>query len=212
MNTIIIANIHREPLVTPHVEMLNPKIAFAADWPFPAIGHYRCYHGHTNALTAYMKDETALVFEDDCIPDSKCKWRGAITVANRLIMERQCEMVCLHGRGFDFLKFRKERRHGFDWLIPITEDRWVLGTLCYVIGRKAAERWIKQDFWLHGTNIDVFVWSNRFNFWMIDPRQFVDMKTTTETLVAERPGPFIHGHGAEGSVLQNPRNTHCVNR
>mgnify|MGYP003575507891 CR=1 FL=1 len=193
MNTLVIGNVHPPQLITGYISYLNPIVSLTPDYAYHCIGHYRCFTGHTNALTAYMTDETALVFEDDAVPDSRHDWKRSIEAANALVLEERFEIVCLHGRGFDYQKFRKMEAHGFSWLIPTTEDRWVLGTLCYVISRKAAEKWIKEDFWLHGTNIDLFVWSNRFNFCMIDPT------------------PFIHDR-SQGSILENPKNTEVVVR
>lgn len=213
MNIFIIGNIHREPLVLPHIKHMNPIISMTPDYPYNVIGQFRCFHGHTNALRTYMTDETACVFEDDCVPIPEHDWQKTILVAGELIQRVSFEIVCLHGRGFDFKNFMPYRFQGFDWLIPKPNIApWVLGTLVYVIGKTAAERFIDADFWLHGTNIDIFLWHGRNRFCMLDPRQFVKDKTLSETRIAENPPPFIHGHGAEGSILQNPRNTEQVIR
>lgn len=193
MNTLIIGNVHREQLILPHVREYNPIVSYTPDYPYHCIGHYRCFTGHTNAMAVNMTDETALVFEDDAVPDKRMNWKGAIEAANKMVLEKGWEIVCLHGRGFDHAKFDRFREYGFEWLKPNTQDRWVLGTLCYVISQRAAKKWIKQDFWLHGTNIDLFVWSHRFDFCMIDP------------------SPFIHDRH-QSSILENPRNTECVVR
>lgn len=212
MNTLVIASIHRTPLITPYIGHLNPIVSLTPDYPMPACGHCRCFRGHTNALKAYMTDETALVFEDDCKVDESKPWKEVIVAASDMVASGQFEILCLHGRGFDFRKFIQFPQGGFNWLKPNTRDRWVLGTLVYVIGKKAAKQFIDNEFYRHGTNIDVFLWSYRFDFALLDPRQFVTDKRLSETLIAENPPPFIHGHGAEGSVLQNPHNTQYINR
>lgn len=140
-----------------------------------------------------MTDDTALVCEDDCVPDDRMPWKEAIEAGNKMVLEQGYEMACLHGRGFDYGKFKRIKEYGHDWLIPETEARWVLGTLCYVIGKKAAKKFMDTDYWVNGCNIDLFLWSNRFNFCMIDPT------------------PFIHDR-SQGSLLENSKNTEYVIR
>lgn len=210
MNTIIVSNVHSKPLYD--FAELNPIVSLTPDYPYPKIGHFRCFHGHTNALKAYMEDDIALVIEDDCVPDQTLPWRAAIDAAQLMIMYSDYEMVCLHGRGFDFSKFEKREQFAFDWLAPKTEDRWVLGTLIYVINRQAAKKFCDADFWTHATNIDIFLWSKNFNFCLLDPRQFVTDATLSETRIAENPPPFIHGRGGETSMIEHPRNTEYVIR
>lgn len=196
MKTIVVSNIHRTPLITPHISHLNPVSTLTPDYPYPAIGHYRCWYGHVNALICHMDADakSILVFEDDAIPDKGKDWNAAILAGQKMVEEDGFEIACLHGRGYDTEKFYTLNKYGFDWLVPNTEDRWVLGTLTYVMSRRAADRFIADDFHIHGTNIDIWMWSHRNHFCLI------------------KDTPFIHGHGNEGSILERPRNTECVNR
>lgn len=212
MNTLVISNIHRAPKILPYLEGFNPIRSLSPDYVFCCIGQMRCYHGHLIALKCYMTDETAMVFEDDAVPFEDVAWKESIEAANKMVLEKGYDIVCFSGRGFDFNKFDKISEYGFDWLVPHAGHRWVLGTLAYLTGRKVAAEIIKQDFWLHRTNMDMFLWGERFNFLMLDPRQFVKDKTLSETLIGENPPPFIHACGAETSVIANPRNVECVIR
>ena len=209
MNTIVISNVHREPLVWPYVQDMKPIRTFTPDWPYHCIGQFRCFHGHTQALTCYMTDDTACVMEDDCVPYEDTPWKDVINAANQLVLDGSYEIVCLHGRGFDFNKFDNFDAHGFNWLKPKTEYRWVLGTLIYVIGKNAAKKFIDSDFWLHGTNIDLFLWSHLFNFCMIDPCQFEQQVNLQKAI--EHPKPFKHDRH-QGSIIENPKNVECVIR
>lgn len=205
MNALIISNVHREPLIAPHIEYLNPVRSLTPDYPHPQIGHCRCFHGHTNALLAYMTDDSAIVFEDDCVPDHNYDWKEVIRVAQKMVEESGWEFACLHGRGFDYQMFNQFHAKGLDWLSPNTEHQWVLGTLVYAINRDGARKFCSVDYWAGGCNIDLFVWSKRHNYCLLDPRQFGGNSTI------EHPKPFDHNR-TQGSLLENGRNIDPVYR
>jgi hypothetical protein len=141
-----------------------------------------------------MTDDSCLVFEDDCVPDQTQPWNAAIDAGNRMVLEQGYDMACLHGRGFDYALFDRRSEYGFNWLFPKEgTHRWVLGTLCYVISKAAAKRFYDTDYWCGGCNIDLFMWSERFNFCVIDPT------------------PFIHDR-TQGSILENSKNCEYVIR
>ena len=160
-----------------------------------------------------MTHETALIIEDDCIPDLSCNWTGAIEAANKLALNGW-EFVCLHGRGFNWDTLTEFTEHGFRWLKPINNDHWVLGTLIYVINREGAKKFCSGDFWNDTVNIDLFVWSSRHKWCMLDPFQFETRQSMigrNMTNVAENPKPFIHDRST-GSLIENPKNTQYVYR
>jgi hypothetical protein len=198
MKTVIISNVHREPLAWPHFKDFNPIRSFTPDYPQPKLGQMRCRTGTTNALKAYAWDEPyALVVEDDCVPDDRHDWRGAINVGTELLADY--EIVCLHGRGWQtetgHNKFAQFKKGGWTWLYPTVEHRWVLGTLIYLIREDAIKKFCNDDFWVDQTNIDLYLYSKRYNFCMLANGEKV----------------FIHDR-SQGSLLENGKNTEYVNR
>lgn len=209
MNSIVISNVHREPIITPYIGHMNPVRSLTPDYPHPQIGHIRCFQGHTNALRAYMTDETACVFEDDCRPYGDCPWEDAIRAADGLVLSEKLDFVCLHGRGFEFGLFDTFKHSGFEWMRPNAEHQWVLGTLVYVASVSGAKKFTDVEYWCGGCNIDLFMWSRRHNWVMIDPRQFVTGHS--EQQMAEQPRPFAHDR-CQGSLIENGRNVQHVYR
>jgi hypothetical protein len=197
MQTFVISNIHRPPLILPYIKDYNPIITLTPDYPYHAIGHFRCFHGHTNALFSYMNDEVALVFEDDCVPEKGKNWQETIRMGEKMIIEQGHEIVSLHCRSCNFDKMPKKQYYGYSWLLPDLENHYwvdtVHGTLVYLISKSMAKKFIDADFWMHGTNIDCWLWSLRHDFCILDP------------------SPFIHDR-SQGSILENPKNVDNVIR
>ena len=135
-----------------------------------------------------------------------------VKAGNNMVSE-EWEFACLHGRGFEFNKFDSFKRHGYEWLKPNTEHQWVLGTLTYVVNKEGAKKFCSVDYWVAGCNIDLFLWSNRHKYCLLDPRQFMtneELTTLQEYQMVEHPRPFIHDR-SQGSVIENPKNKQYVN-
>jgi hypothetical protein len=200
MQTIVIRNVHREPLVAPFLDEFSPVYSYCDDRPGIACGQTRCIAGHQTALAAYMTDETALVIEDDCVPNANLDWRGAIKEANDLVLSGRCEVACLHGRGEEEIpkKFRFKRYKNFNWAVPPKEHYSIQGTLIYVCNKAAAWKFRQFDPWIRYSPIDAIWWSPNFDWMLLE-----DKWTTSPFSWTPR---FFHGHGAQGSILENPRN------
>lgn len=195
MNTIVVSSVHRPPKVMPYITELNPIYSFTADYPGAAGGFYRCHMGHSTGLAAYMTDDVALMFEDDCVPNKNRNWRGAIKEGVQLITEGHCDLVCLHGRGEEEIprKFTFEKFKEFEWAKSPPVHYTVQGTLAYLINRKAAWQLRHFDPWWLFTPLDNLLWSPRFNYMLlrdVDPAQM----------------HFIHSAGIEESLMPNLHN------
>lgn len=203
MKTFVISNVHRPALVLPHIQEFNPIVSLTPDYPYHCIGHFRCFHGHTNALFAHGVDlgtEPVLVFEDDCVPVPGSPWREQIEAGKQLLIEGGYDLVCLHGRSCDWSRFKKFLFCGWPVLEPdfdtMPAGQWesmTQGTLAYIITPSMARRFINADFWLHGTNIDCWLWTRHHKFCIMEPNN------------------FIHDR-SQGSILENPRNVENVVR
>lgn len=195
MKTFVISNVHRPPLILPYLKDYNPIVTLTPDYPYHCIGHFRCFHGHTNALFAYM-DDISLVFEDDCVPDTKFDWKNIIECGKKMITEQGFEIVSLHCRSCYFDKMPKKSFYGLNWILPDKDLYWldgVHGTLCYLISEEMSKKFIDADFWTHGTNIDCWLWSPKHNFCILEN------------------SPFIHDR-SQGSILESPKNVDNVIR
>lgn len=200
LKTVIVSNVHREPLAWPHFKDFDPVRTYTPDYPQPKLGQMRCRTGTTNALKAFAWDaDAALVVEDDCVPDNNYDWRGAINAGLDILKEGDYELVCLHGRGWQtetgHNKFKQFRKGGWVWLYPTIEHQWVLGTLIYLINREAIRKFCNADFWVDQTNIDLHLWNKQYKWCMLETGEKV----------------FIHDR-SQGSLLENGKNTEYVNR
>lgn len=202
MNTIVVCHPQREPLVRLHIAELNPLYSWGADYPGTPIGTYRCQMGHITALAAYMTDDVAVVFEDDCVPNKNRDWQGAIEEAASIVRSGLSEIVCLHGRGNEEIpaKFQFERHERFEWARPPAAEYTVQGTLAYVVGREGAWKIRQLDPWLWAFHaLDTILWSSRFDWMLLKDVEPGDWWANPH---------FHHGAGAENSLLRNPLNSH----
>lgn len=192
MNTIVVCTVHREPKVKKWLgEHESIKYSYTGDYTgFPG-GQYRCWMGHITGLAAYMTDDTAIVFEDDCVVDDERNWMQAIVVAQKLVDQKKFDVVSLHCRGLDMAELGWITHHesGFTFRHPPQKQHYVLnGTLAYVINKKAAWEFRNMDPFVSYNPIDLTLWSREFNYCILENT------------------PFIHGAGHKESILENPKN------
>jgi len=187
---VVVACRKRPAIILPFLENIPHRIHWTTDYELPEgwtiaqeyssylrhqkqyVGHLRCFRGHADALKD-VKSTVALVIEDDAVPN-RDDWVKVVAQASKY-MERY-DVISLHGRQFHPEHFEIEPQPlGVNFLKPLPGgQRWVQGSLAYLIRTDAASKLISHEY--NGYPIDIFLCNEFEKFGLINP------------------SPFDHGH------------------
>jgi hypothetical protein len=187
---VVVACRKRPAIVIPYLEGVSHRVHWTTDYELPEgwkinpayssllrhekqyVGHLRCFRGHADALKD-LKASVALVIEDDAVPN-RPDWVQVVAQASGLM--ENYDVISLHGRAFEPAAFNWEQRSlGVQFLTPKSDsNRWVQGSLAYMIRADAVHKLIKHDY--DGYPIDIFLCNEFKRFGLI------------------HPSPFDHGH------------------
>jgi hypothetical protein len=187
---VVVACRKRPAIVLPFLENVPHRVHWTTDYELPEgwtinpayssylrhqkqyVGHLRCFRGHADALKN-VKASVALVIEDDAVPN-RPEWVQIVAQASSLM--ENYDVISLHGRSFHIEHFDVEDRQlGVQFLKPKPGgQRWVQGSLAYMIRADAAHKIIKHEY--DGYPIDIFLCNEFEHFGLINP------------------SPFNHGH------------------
>jgi GR25 family glycosyltransferase involved in LPS biosynthesis len=187
---VVVACRKRPAIVLPFLENIAHRVHWTTDYELPEgwkiaqeysgylrhqkqyVGHLRCFRGHADALKD-VKATCALVLEDDAVPN-RDDWVQVVAQASRHMEDY--DVISLHGRSFHPEHFSSEDQPlGVKLLTPgPSGQRWVQGSLAYLIRMDAAQKLINHDY--NGYPIDIFLCNEFKRFGLINP------------------SPFNHGH------------------
>ena len=207
MQIIVVGCKHREPVITAYLP--EYRLSVTPDYDLPVdfkplkkyvcwtnylrdkrlddhsyLGHYRCYRGHVDALLTVT--EPTLVFEDDCLP--KDGWMKTVEAA--LPHLSRWPIISLHGRGVNYLNFRKQveimpsvsvyAAQNHKWWRETVQ--YVAGsTLAYLVTPEMAQKLCRLEY--RGLPIDLTI-ASRKEFGLVGN------------------SPFIHDPDKDKSILE----------
>jgi hypothetical protein len=186
----VVACRKRPAIVLPYLENLPHRVHWTTDYELPEgwkidqkyegylrtpkqyVGHLRCFRGHADALKGAQTTVT-LIIEDDAVPNRE-DWTKIVIAASRKMDD--FEVISLHGRAFHPDAFTSEELlPGVQFLTPKGDaQRWVQGSLAYMIRQDVAHKIIDHEF--NGYPIDIFLCNEFQRFGLVTP------------------SPFNHGH------------------
>jgi hypothetical protein len=182
VNIIVVANLHRKPLVTEHLQHYRHIEHHCADYDLPVgwvdrhkilapnssvAGAYRAFRGHQDAL-AHVQT-SALVFEDDAVPTTYL-WPVIALTAYSFLDE--FDWISLHGREYDRSQMRvhADLGHSYQLLTCDQPTKGVNGCcMAYWIKKETADRYREAEF--DGMPCDWFFWK-KLKGALIEPTPF----------------------------------------
>jgi hypothetical protein len=193
VNIFVVGCQHRKPLITPHLAGI-PHIAYCTpDYELPGgfqpkkeyrrlvynqRNHMRCCYGHRDVMQLMEPGSTALILEDDAIPN-RDDWLAIAEDAAELL--EQYNIVSLHTRGMEGPSWlRVKWRH--ECSVWIRDGGWAVGSLAYLIRYDTAQEHVKRIY--DGLPMDLCM-----------------TELAHGRFAVIEPSPFTHGVTGESSLM-----------
>jgi hypothetical protein len=159
VNIYVVGCRHRSPLIVPHLQEADvPYIAYCTpDYELPEgfqpkkeyrrlvfnqRNHMRCCYGHRDVMQMMSPGDTALILEDDAIPNTSA-WLDIVRDAEELL--DQYNIVSIHSRGMEPSAWlRVKWKRGVE--VWVRDGGWVVGSLAYLIRHDIAQEHVNRVY------------------------------------------------------------------
>jgi hypothetical protein len=199
VNIFVVGCRHRSPLIVPHLQAAGvPYISYCTpDYELPEgfqpqkeyrrlvfnqRNHMRCCYGHRDVMRMMPSGETALILEDDAIPNTPA-WLDIAHTAEELL--DQYNIVSLHTRGMEpNVWLRVKWKHNLE--VWVRDGGWAVGSLAYLIREDAARAHMQRVY--DGLPMDLCM-----------------LEMAAGKFAAIMPSPFDHGVTGDDSLMMHSK-------